>query len=201
MGVALLHRALERGAGQNGADCGDPWFGRMTTRYHPHVITTQNRRCPHRSSQLRHRRIALVRRFGADRGVIDPVRTFLLQMAGWMGTGKSTIAHAAATATGAIVIDHDTTKTALLEAGVPHPPAGAASFRVVHAIAADLLSQGHSVIIDSPSLYESIPEIGAAIAAQADAGYFFVECQCPDEIADTRIESRTNRTSQVRDRR
>ncbi len=122
---------------------------------------------------------------------------FLLQMAGWMGTGKSTIARAAATATGAIVLDHDTTKTALLEAGVPHPPAGAASYRIVHAIAADLLSQGRSVIIDSPSLYESIPEIGAAIAAQADARYLFVECQCPDEIADTRIESRANRASQV----
>ncbi|MGB5755339.1 MAG: AAA family ATPase [Acidimicrobiales bacterium] len=118
-------------------------------------------------------------------------------MAGWMGTGKSTIARAAATATGAIVLDHDTTKTALLEAGVTHPPAGAASYRVVHAIAADLLSQGHSVIIDSPALYESIPEIGAAIAAQANARYLFVECQCPDEIADRRIESRTNRTSQA----
>ena len=114
-----------------------------------------------------------------------------------MGTGKSTIAHAAATATGAIVLDHDTTKSALLEAGVPHPPAGAASYGVVHAIAADLLSQGHSVIIDSPSLYESIPETGAAIAAQANARYLFVECQCPDDIADMRIESRTNRTSQV----
>ena len=122
---------------------------------------------------------------------------FLLQMAGWMGTGKSTIARAVATATGAIVLDHDTTKTALLEAGVPHPPAGGASYGVVQAIAADLLSQGCSVIIDSPSLYESIPEIGAAIAAQADARYLFVECQCPDEIAEHANRVRANRVSQV----
>lgn len=125
------------------------------------------------------------------------MKNFLVQMAGWMGTGKSTIAHAAATATGAIVLDHDTTKTALLEAGVAHPPAGAASYDVVHAIAADLLSQGHSVIIDSPSLYESIPETGAAIAAQANARYLFVECQCPDVMADERITHRINRLSQV----
>ncbi len=125
------------------------------------------------------------------------MQNFLLQMAGWMGTGKSTIAHAAATATGAIVLDHDTTKTAILAAGVTHPPAGAASYAVVYAIAADLLSQGHSVIIDSPSLYDSIPQTGAAIAAQANARYLFAECRCPDGIADERITSRTNRPSQV----
>lgn len=118
-------------------------------------------------------------------------------MAGWMGTGKSTVAHATAIATGAIVLDHDTTKTAILDAGVPHPPAGAASYDVLHALTADLLTQGHSVIIDSPSLYPSIPEIGARLAAQSDARYLFVECRCPDDLADERIESRTNRPSQV----
>jgi len=125
------------------------------------------------------------------------MQNFLVQMAGWMGTGKSTIAHAVAAATGAIVLDHDTTKTAILEAGIAHPPAGAASYAVVHAVAADLLLQGHSVIIDSPSLYDSIPETGASIAAQAEVRYLFAECRCPDTVADERITSRINRPSQV----
>lgn len=125
------------------------------------------------------------------------MQSFLLQMAGWMGTGKSTIARRAAAATGAIVLDHDTTKTAILDAGVTDPPAGAASYAMVHAVAADLLSQGHSVIIDSPSLYDSIPEIGASIAAQAGVRYLFAECQCSEELADERVASRSNRRSQV----
>lgn len=118
-------------------------------------------------------------------------------MAGWMGTGTSTIAQALATATGAVVLDHDTTKTAILGAGVAHPPAGAASYSVLHAIAADLLAQGHSVILDSPSLYEPIPDIGARLAAAAGARYIFAECRCPDEIANDRVESRSSRPSQV----
>lgn len=94
---------------------------------------------------------------------------FLLQMAGWMGTGKSTIAVQVGAETGAVVIDHDTTKTAILAAGVPHPPAGAASYEVVFALTRELLAQGHSVIIDSPSVYASIPERGMAAAAATGA--------------------------------
>ena len=64
---------------------------------------------------------------------------FLMQMAGWMGVGKSTLPRRWRTPSTAVIIDHDTTKSALLDAGVPHPPAGAASYEVVFRLAEDLL--------------------------------------------------------------
>ncbi len=122
---------------------------------------------------------------------------FLLQMAGWMGSGKSTIALAVGSSTGAVVLDHDTTKSAVISAGVPHPPAGAVSYEVIFDLARDLLDQGHSVIIDSPAVYEAIPARGMALATAASATYFFVECACPDGVAGQRIELRHRRPSQV----
>ena len=42
----------------------------------------------------------------------------LVQMSGAPGAGKSTVAHAIGRRTGAVVLDHDVTKSALLEAGL-----------------------------------------------------------------------------------
>ena len=126
-----------------------------------------------------------------------PVEPFLLQLAGWMGCGKSTIASAVARERNVVVLDHDTTKSALLRANVPHPPAGAASYEVLFSVAADLLVQGHSVAIDSPSLYPSIPERGMAIARALGVRYHFIECQCSDELAAERLMNRRGRLSQV----
>jgi predicted kinase len=121
----------------------------------------------------------------------------LVQMAGWMGTGKSTIARAVSTNQVFVVLDHDTTKSALLVAGVPHPPAGAASYEILFRLAEDLLRQGHSVLIDSPSLYSSIPDRGLAIAHIVGARYYFVECNCPDNLSESRLLDRNSRLSQV----
>ncbi|MEY2426958.1 MAG: hypothetical protein QOI61_2530 [Actinomycetota bacterium] len=118
-------------------------------------------------------------------------------MSGGNGSGKSTLARAVGTATGAVVLDHDTTKTAVLAAGVPHPPAGNASYEVIFGLVEDLLAQGHSVIIDSPSVYEVIPRRGMTLAAVAGAAYYFVECACAIDIADRRMEARVRRPSQV----
>ena len=126
--------------------------------------------------------------------------TQLLQMAGWKGTGKSTVAAAVARQRPLVVLDHDTTKSALLAAGVPSPPAGAASYEVLFGLAEDVLRQGHSVIIDSPSLYPSIPERGLAIARRLGVGYYFAECICPDQLAESRLDNRDARLSQVADR-
>ncbi len=118
-------------------------------------------------------------------------------MAGWMGSGKSTIAMAVGAATAAVVIDHDTTKSAIMAAGVTHPPAGAASYEVVFDLSRDLLGQGHSVVIDSPSAYEAIPNRGAAIATGAHVTYYFVERLFPNDVAADRVEHRDARRSQV----
>jgi predicted kinase len=122
---------------------------------------------------------------------------FLLQMAGSTGCGKSTIAAAVGSATGAVVLDHDTTKSAIMAAGVPHPPAGVASYEVLFDLARDILSQGHSVVIDSPSVYAIIPTRGMALATALVAEYYFVECLCPEDVADPRVEFRHARPSQL----
>ena len=114
-----------------------------------------------------------------------------------MGSGKSTIAAVLARELRVVVLDHDTTKSALLAANVPHPPAGAASYEMLFGVAEDLLAQGHSVAIDSPSLYPSIPERGIAMARRSGVRYHFIECHCSDELAATRLTSRRNRASQV----
>jgi predicted kinase len=85
---------------------------------------------------------------------------FFVQMSGAPGAGKTTIASAIAQQTGAVVIDHDVTKSALLAAAVPVPIAGHASYTVLDALARHLLQQGHSVIFDSPCFYQELLERG-----------------------------------------
>lgn len=128
-----------------------------------------------------------------------PDRAFLVQMAGWMGAGKSTLGRALAPLVHAAILDHDTTKSALLGAGVPHPPAGAASYEVLFALAADLLAGGVAVIIDSPSLYAGVPERGLAAASAAGVPYYFIECACSEALATERLSERSARPSQVAD--
>ena len=124
-------------------------------------------------------------------------RTFLLQMAGWMGSGKSTLAKVISERTGAAILDHDTTKSALLIAGIPHPPAGGASYEVLFALAGDLLAQDLPVIIDSPSAYVEIPERGLRLAADARVPYFFIECECDERLGAARVTARRSRPSQI----
>jgi predicted kinase len=119
-------------------------------------------------------------------------------MSGVPGSGKTTIARAIAQRIGAIVIDHDITKSALLEAHMPAAIAGAASYSVLNAVARHLLQQGHSVIFDSPCFYEELLERGQQLAQAAHARYRYVECVVTDlaEI-DRRLRTRSRMPSQV----
>jgi predicted kinase len=73
-----------------------------------------------------------------------------VQISGVPGAGKTTISRALAPHVGAVVLDHDVSKSALLGADVPVALAGRASYEVLLALAAQLLRQGFSVIFDSP---------------------------------------------------
>jgi len=107
--------------------------------------------------------------------------TFLLQMAGAPGSGKSALARLIGQTTGAVVIDKDVLKTAALEAGVDDDQrAGGIAYEAAFALADHLLGQGLSVVLDSPSFYESIPAKGAAIAGARFVPYYFIECDCSD---------------------
>ena len=115
---------------------------------------------------------------GVDGGVgTQPV---LVQMAGRPGAGKTTLARAIGTATGAVVLDLDVLKSAMLGAGTTWEDAGPLVYVLLFALADDLMGQGRSVIIDSPSRWPNIPEQGVRIADDRGGRYFFIECVLPD---------------------
>ena len=106
---------------------------------------------------------------------------FLLQMAGVPGSGKSALARVIGRRTGAVVLDKDVLKTAALETGVAGEQAGAAAYEAFFALADHLLGQELSVVLDSPSFYDTIPAKGSALAARRGLPYYFIECICPDD--------------------
>lgn len=123
---------------------------------------------------------------------------FLLQMAGAPGSGKSALARLIGARTGAVVLDKDVLKTAALEAGVQDDQrAGAIAYEACFSLADHLLGQDLSVVLDSPSFFDSIPAKGAAIASARHVPYYFIECLCPDyEEHARRLHERSRMRSQ-----
>lgn len=123
----------------------------------------------------------------------------LVQMAGAPGSGKTHLGRALAGRLPAVVVNSDVVKSTLLDAGVEWELAGPAAYRTLFALADDLLAQGRSVILDSPSHYAFIPENGAGVARRRRAAYRFVECDCPDATElKRRLTERTPMRSQMR---
>lgn len=123
----------------------------------------------------------------------------LLQMAGAPGSGKSALALSLGQTLGAVVLDKDVIKSALLEAEVGWEAAGAGSNEALFAVADSILSQGLSVVLDSPSHYPGIPERGMALATARGARYRFIECVCEDlDEIRRRLDGRVRRRSQWR---
>lgn len=127
-------------------------------------------------------------------------RLIFVQMSGVPGAGKTTLARALAPLIGAVVIDHDVTKSALLEADVPVELAGRASYSVLDAVARHLLQQGQSVIFDSPCFYEELLQRGQKLAQETGAAYRYIECRVADlDELDRRLRTRTRLPSQLAD--
>lgn len=59
-----------------------------------------------------------------------------------------------------------------------------------------LLTQGHNVVLDSPSFFAAIPARGVELADGHKVEYVFLECECPMEEVRTRIANRARMTSQ-----
>lgn len=127
---------------------------------------------------------------------------FLLQMAGRSGAGKSAVAAGISGRTGAVVVDLDVLKSTALDVGVTWDVAGQLAYRSVWAVAESLLSQGFSVICDSPCRFENIVAETMAVAERQNVAYRFVECAIPDrDELDRRLRARPRRRSQVMDAR
>ena len=122
----------------------------------------------------------------------------LVQLSGVPGTGKSTLARSLATELDLVVLDTDVVKSALMATDVPFAAAGRATYAAVLALAADLLAQGRSVVVDSPCRYPELLAAGQRAAADADVPFRLVELWAEDP-ADLlpRLTARTARPSQV----
>lgn len=123
--------------------------------------------------------------------------TFLLQMAGESGTGKSTLARAIGRRTGAVVLDKDAISAPLMEEGLEAQTAGGYAYAVLFSLARSVLETGHSVVLDSPAFYPSILKRGKDAAAEYDVSYYLIECHCTDALAhESRLNTRNRRVTQ-----
>jgi predicted kinase len=126
------------------------------------------------------------------------VSVVLIQLSGIPGSGKSALAREIARATGFVVVDTDVLKSALIEGGVPVAASGKATYAAALGIAADLIEQGKSVVLDSPCRYQELLDAGLAIANDAGVRYGFIELWTPDVSAVLmRLDARTPKASQV----
>jgi predicted kinase len=116
---------------------------------------------------------------------------FLLQMSGVPGAGKSTVAAHVVRTFGAVAVDYDVIKSAILDVDFDLPDATKAAYEVMYAQARHVLAQGHHVVMDSPCFWPRIVSEGLRIAKEHDAKYNYIECQIDDlKLLDDRLRRR-----------
>lgn len=125
-------------------------------------------------------------------------RQYIIQMSGAPGSGKSTIAAHLGLPLNAIVINHDLLKSFFLtHTSTPFDAAAKLAYTLDWVLAADLLKQGRSVIIDSVCNYPMLFEKGQEVAEEHGCEYRFVECRVEDlEVLDARLKGRVAMRSQ-----
>lgn len=125
---------------------------------------------------------------------------FLLQMAGFPGSGKSTIAEEIRKGTKAILIDRDVIKSSMLKAGIEDPLLTDASYIVVFDLVEYYLSRGSNVIIDTSCYLNKTLEKGLELCKKYNAEYKYIECKVNSyEEIERRIKTRKNLESQLRE--
>lgn len=129
---------------------------------------------------------------------------FFIQMSGFPGSGKSTLAKEISKITGAVIIDHDISKTALLESlqsvesNIDGKITGKISYDIDWALIDSYLSQGHKVIFDSPCLYSEIVDKGISLSEKYNIKYKYIECYVQDmDEVNYRLKKRQRMLSQI----
>jgi predicted kinase len=120
----------------------------------------------------------------------------VVQMHGEPGSGKSTIAREIGRRLGAVVLDKDVVKDALMRStGLDIWEAGPAAYEVFYAVARGIVAQEHSVILDSPASWPIVHRRSREVADEVGAAYVMIECVCPDR--DMLIERLTTRDAMI----
>jgi predicted kinase len=128
---------------------------------------------------------------------------FFIQMSGFPGSGKSTLSKQIAKTTGAVLIDHDIVKSALLESiedNMDNKLAGKISYNIDWSLIESHLSHGQNVIFDSPCLYDEMIIRGTHLCNKYNVRYKYVECYLDDinEI-NLRLRIRNSMISQIKE--
>ena len=122
----------------------------------------------------------------------------ILQMAGFPGSGKSTISKEIARRINAVVIDKDILKTSMLENGLSNEVSSKLAYDVMFDLGKFYLEQGRSIVLDTPCYYDEILANGMKLSETYNAEYKYLDCFVEDfEIIDERITLRKNMTSQI----
>lgn len=124
--------------------------------------------------------------------------SILIQMAGFPGSGKSTISTLISKNMGTVVLDRDVIKNSMLEAGIEGQILADASYKVVFELASDLLGKGLNVIIDTPCYYQDIINNGQEICLKNNSKYKYIECIVGEyQIIDERLKTRKRLQTQI----
>jgi predicted kinase len=125
----------------------------------------------------------------------------VVQMHGEPGGGKSTVAREIGRRMGAVVLDKDIVKAAIMQAtGTDNAAAGPPAYEVYWAVARSIAMQGHSLIFDNPAYWPLVQQRSREIAGAAGAAYVMIECACSDrDVLAERLATRDALISQPRE--
>lgn len=112
---------------------------------------------------------------------------------GWMASGKSTLARAAAEATGAELLVADELRAELAAEGAHEarlPGFSDALYPELLARAEACLAQGRPVVLDGTFRAREWRAAARALAARRGAAFLFIECRAPRELCRERLSRR-----------